>query len=291
MSTVSMTGFGRGSASSELVSLTVEVSSVNRRQLDCTVALPRHLSALESEVVTMVRRRVHRGQVRVSVLVNQQASGQSISLDTALIASEISALRDLARKLGLQGDFSADSLLRLPDALAFTSALSTDDVLPVLRSALGEALDRLCEMRSREGAALAEDISGRFVQLKEIHSALSQRAIVSPAEYKAKLEARLEKLSCGLAPDPEILARETVVFADRTDVSEELARIASHLAQAELIMSGSEPSGRPLDFLCQELLREINTTGSKASDAEIARMVIQFKSILETIREQVQNFE
>ena len=211
-------------------------------------------------------------------------------LHAVLLGSEAAPL---AAKLGLADDLTASALLRLPDVLR--PKVMPDDPLelwPLIERAALAALESLEVMRRREGAALEKDLRTRFAAL-ELHSKnIEGLAPAVPKAYQAVLERRLaELLGQGGTVDPALLAREVAVFADRCDVSEELTRLASHFAQVDKVLGAGDACGRTLDFLCQELFREINTTGSKANDAEISRLVIDFKAGLEAAREQVQNVE
>ncbi len=292
MSTVSMTGFGRGEASDGRVTSVAELSTVNRKQFDCHLSLSKELAALESRIETLLHQFIRRGQIKgtVTIAFAKATGGLAVNLDLA--KAQIAAVREAAQKLGLRDDLSARDLFQLPDVLVFNAPEADSEVLwPVVSKAVEGAARQLVAMRVREGKTLARDVSARLAHLRKLRAELVKRAKLSPIEYRDKLAERLKKLAGGVPADPEILAKELVLFADRTDVTEELTRLGSHLEQATRLMKGDEPAGRQLDFLCQELLREINTTGSKCSDAEIARVVVEFKSILETIREQVQNFE
>ena len=292
MSTISMTGFGRGEASDGRIAVVAELSTVNRKQFDSHLSLPKELAALESRIETLLRQFIRRGQIKgtVSVAFAKATGGLTVNLDLA--KAQVAAIRAAAEKLGLRDDLSARDLFQFPDVLVFNAPEADAEVLwPVVSKAVEAAAKQLVAMRVREGKVLAKDVSARFATLRKLRADLVKRAKLSPAEYRDKLAERLKKLADGVPADPDLLARELVSFADRTDVTEELTRLGSHLDQAARLMKGDEPAGRSLDFLCQEILREINTTGSKCSDAEIARTVVEFKSVLETIREQVQNFE
>ncbi len=292
MSTVSMTGFGRGEAGDGRITAVAELSTVNRKQFDCHLSLPKELAALESRIETLLHQFIYRGQIKGTVTVAFAKSTGGLTVNLDLAKAQVAAIRDAAQKLGLRDDLSARDLFQLPDVLVFNAPEADSEVLwPVVSKAVEAAARQLVAMRVREGKTLAKDVSARLAHLRKLRTELVKRAKLSPVEYRDKLAERLKKLAGGVQADPEILARELVSFADRTDVTEELTRLGSHLEQATRIMKGDEPAGRQLDFLCQEILREINTTGSKCSDAEIARTVVEFKSILEIIREQVQNFE
>jgi uncharacterized protein (TIGR00255 family) len=295
MSVVSMTGFGRGEACAGAVKVVVELSTVNRKQFDCNFSIPRELASLDSKLQALVHTRVSRGYVKGLVSVTA-AGAESVcagGLDLDMIAKQVGALRAAAEKLGLADDLTASALLRLPDVLR--PRVMPDDPLelwPQIDRAAQAALESLDVMRRREGQALEQDLRTRFAALERLSKEIMSLAPAVPASYKAVLEKRLaELLGPGCVADPALLAREVAVFADRCDVSEEMTRLASHFAQVAKVLDASGACGRTLDFLCQELFREINTTGSKANDAEISRLVIEFKAGLEAAREQVQNVE
>ena len=294
MSIKSMTGFGRGEAHEGAVKAVVELSTVNRKQFDCSVSMPRELMSLDSKFQALVHASVSRGYVKGLVTLSAaDADAGAVVPDASAVSAQVAALRTLARELGLADDLTASSLLRLPDVLR-PRALPDDpqDSWTLIERATQAALDNLETMRSREGDALERDLRARFAVLEAVSREIAVLAPAVPLAHKAVLEKRLvELLGAGAAVEPALVAREVAVFADRCDVSEELTRLASHFAQATKIFDAGGACGRTLDFLCQELFREINTTGSKANDAEISRLVIAFKAGLEAAREQVQNVE
>lgn len=294
MALVSMTGFGRGETCEAGVKVVVELSTVNRKQFDCNLSMPRELVSLDSKLQALVHTRVSRGYVKGLVTVSAGGAGVGAGgLDVKAVGTQVEALRAAARELGLEDDLTASVLLRLPDV--FRARVLPEDPLevwPLVERAASAALESLEVMRRREGEALTADLRARFRALEVLSREVAARAPSIPQTYKATLEKRLaELLGAGGAADPALVAREVAVFADRCDVSEELTRLASHFAQVEKVLAAGGTCGRTLDFLCQELFREINTTGSKANDAEIARLVIEFKAGLEAAREQVQNVE
>jgi len=295
MSIMSMTGFGRGEASASGVKIVVELSAVNRKQFDCSFSMPREWVSLESKLQALVHARVSRGYVKglVSVTAADAESGNAAKLDLTTVAAQVAALRDAAKKLGLADDLTASVLLRLPDILRANVVPSDpQEVWPLTEQATQAALERLETMRRREGKILEQDLCARFASLKALSGEIAHLAPAVPLAYKETLGKRLaELLGPGCVADPALVAREVAVFADRCDVSEELTRLASHFVQVGKVLDAGGACGRTLDFLCQELFREINTTGSKANDAEISRRVIAFKAGLEAVREQVQNIE
>ncbi|MDD4622605.1 MAG: YicC family protein [Kiritimatiellae bacterium] len=294
MALKSMTGFGRGEANGGGVKVAVELSTVNRKQFDCNFSIPRELACLDAKMHALAHGRISRGYVKGLVTVAAvEGADASAGLNAAPARRQIEAIRGMARELGLADDLTASSLLRLPEALR--PGLLPENPLefwPVLETALSAALESLDVMRLREGDALEQDLRQRFHELRKISDAIAALAPAVPSSYKTALEKRLaDLLGGGAAVDPALLAREAAVFADRCDVSEELTRLASHFDQVGKVLSQGGACGRTLDFLCQELFREINTTGSKANNAEISRLVIDFKAGLEAAREQVQNIE
>lgn len=295
MAIVSMTGFGRGEAAADGIKIVVELSTVNRKQFDCNFSMLRELGSLESKLLALVHGQVKRGYVKglVSVAAAGPETAASGLSNLAQVEAQVRTLRALAAKLGLADDLTATSLLRMPDVLR-PKDLPDDpmEVWPLLERATQAALASLAEMRRREGVALEKDLRKRFGALERLSRKIVRLAPAVPKAFKAVLEKRLaELMGPGVAADPALVAREVAVFADRCDVSEELTRLASHFSQVMKILDTGVACGRTLDFLCQELFREINTTGSKANDAEISRHVIDFKAGLEAAREQVQNIE
>ena len=298
MAIVSMTGFGRGEAQADGIKAIVELGTVNRKQFDCNVSMPRELGCLESKLHALIHAKIVRGYVKgaVNISAATDSAATATLIDIEKARAQVAALRDAALELNLTDDLRASTLLRLPEMMRGTSVLGDDPTAlwPLIEQATQAALQKLAEMRQLEGAALDRDLRQRFDALRRISEKIAPLAAVVPKNYQATLEKRLAEL---LGPgkegivDPALLAREVAVFADRCDVSEEQTRLLSHFEQAEALLASDAPCGRALDFLCQEFFREINTTGSKANDLEITRNVIAFKTTLEAIREQVQNIE
>lgn len=289
----SMTGFGRGEANGQ-VRVSVEISTVNRKQFDCNLALPRELLSLENPLQKLVRAAVTRGYVKGVVTIALGSAGTPETLiDLTAVTAQVAALRAVAAKLDLTDDLRASTLLRLPEVLRSRALnLTPQEVWPLLEEATHKALEQLLQMRSSEGASLAQDLTTRLDELEGVARAIAERVPAVPVAYKETLEQRLaELLGDGQSVDPTLLAREVAVFADRCDVSEEQTRLVSHFKQFRESLRAGGACGRTLDFICQELFREINTTGSKANDATITRLVIEFKAKLEAVREQVQNIE
>ncbi|MDF7826447.1 YicC family protein [Pontiellaceae bacterium B12227] len=293
MALKSMTGFGEGAASASGMSVTAEVSSVNRKQLDINVNLPRNLVTLDALVQSKVRAEFSRG--RVSGIIRVEAadgSSGSVRIDEKLASQYVKGIRETARKLKLADDLGAEGLTRLAGVVSIEQeSLDTDQISSVLDEALGKALKGLAKMRATEGKALEKDLRERIALLDDGVKAIRKLAPTVVVAYREKLFQRLEEAGLEDLASDERIVKEVAIFADRCDISEELTRLKSHLAQTRKLLRSSEPVGRTLDFLCQELFREINTVGSKANEVEITRLVVAFKTELERIREQVQNIE
>ncbi len=297
MSIVSMTGFGRGEAVAQGFKVMVELSSVNRRQFDCQIQLPREWSTLEAGLQKIIRATIQRGQVKCQVRTDlakdaATAPGVGLTVNLPRARAQIAALRQAARQLDLTDDLSTETLLRLPGLVDWASpANDPQDAWPNVRQAATIALRNLKEMRQREGQTLQRDLDRRLKTLRTVLTRLKRRVARTPDIYRANLAKRMAQIEGGITLDPSVVARELAIYADRSDVSEEITRLESHLDQATRLLNATTPAGRPLDFLCQELLREINTVGSKSGDKAISRAVIDFKTRLEAAREQIQNIE
>ena len=289
----SMTGYGRGEAAGPSGRLAVELKSVNHRFCEVVARLPKGLSALEDRVRREVQGAVSRGRVEVYV-TRQESEGPryGVSIDKPLALAYYNNLKELAAELGLNGGISLDLLGRLPEVFILREAVDDPEGLwGPLAQALEAGLRELVDMRRREGEALARDLAGRLAKLQALGREIAARAPEVPREHRLRLQKRLQELAPPVALDESRLAAEVALFADRSDISEEIARLASHLSQFTRILGEAEAVGRKLDFLVQELHRELNTIGSKASDLEIGNLVLLAKTELERIREQVQNVE
>ncbi|MFB5084005.1 YicC/YloC family endoribonuclease [Symbiobacterium thermophilum] len=289
----SMTGFGRGEASGEAGRVTVEVKAVNHRFSEVVFRMPRQFSALEDRVRRLIQGRTARGRFEVYVAWEPSAEARAVKVDKDLALAYYNALRQLAEEIGSNQELSLDTLARLPEVLSVQEGeLSDDEIWALLEPALTQAMAGLIAMREREGAALAADLAGRLDRLEAFRAAAAARAPQVVEEYRQRLTRRLEELLPPTNPvDPQRLAQEVALFADRADITEELQRLASHIDQFRRALETDDAVGRKLDFLVQEMGREVNTIGSKANDADLAAAVVAVKSELEKIREQVQNLE
>jgi uncharacterized protein (TIGR00255 family) len=290
----SMTGFGQGFAHVSGLRADVEISSVNRKQLDVLVNLPRALATLEPWVVEKISHAVSRGRVQVQVAL--QATGEvaatKVQVDDRLAMASLKEMRRVAKKLGIKDDVGLSDLLRIHGVLVLREAgEDVEKVKPAIEKALDRAMRAFALMRKREGEALARDFSKRIETMTVLADRIGRRAPALTAHYRTMLRERIRMLAGDIAIGDERIEKEVVMFADRADISEELTRLRSHLQQARGMMRQKEPAGRSLDFLAQEMFREINTIGSKAADATISSVVVQFKAELERLREQAQNIE
>lgn len=294
MSLRSMTGHGRGTASASGILVSVEVSSVNRKQLDVSIGLPRSLSALEPRVQEEVQKWLSRGRVtgEVDVQLSAAARREAVCVDAELAGAYLGELRRAAKKLRLDDDFRGSALLSLPDVVRYEQPVaSSDEAWPLVEKALKQALERLLKMREREGKALQKDMAGRLSGISSTVGRIRRFAPMVSTRYAEKLHARLREAGFLAETGDERLLKEVALFADRSDITEEMTRLESHVAQAHKLMESSDPVGRSLDFLVQEMFREANTIGSKANDGDIVKEVVGLKAEVERIREQVQNIE
>ncbi|MBO62561.1 MAG: YicC family protein [Candidatus Marinimicrobia bacterium] len=289
----SMTGFGCGEALNDDLIYRVEVASVNRKQADIVVNLPRELSALDSRIRKQVSEVVSRGRINVGIsLKSSEAKGGSLSINLPLAEEYSAAIAKLEEHLGLNGLVSRFDPGRAPGVIQLGETLpEPEDAWPFVEKALKESLSKLLEMRSTEGAHLKSDLESRLATLKGFLQQIAEQAPSVVQRYRENLIKRLDSAGIELNLDDERLIKEIGLFADRCDISEEITRLESHFAQCHKYFTRDEAVGRPLDFLIQEMGREINTIGSKANDASIAQIIVESKTELEKIREQIQNIE
>jgi uncharacterized protein (TIGR00255 family) len=291
----SMTGYGRGEGAQDGLKITVELSSVNRKQSEIALYLPRELEPLEPQVRDELNRRISRGRLTVRVGLHT-ANGKSfarVRLNTELAREYARELQRLAKELGLGGTLPLDVVARAPGVMQTEETVSDAGAYwPALEKALRQAVAAMISMRQREGSHLAIDLSVRMAALRKCAARIRKRAPQVAKRYQRQLRARLQEAGmAGGEVEQQRLMQEVVIFADRADVSEELTRLDSHFGQFDHCLKATEPVGRTLDFLAQEMHREVNTIGSKANDSAISREVVVMKAELEKFREQVQNVE
>jgi uncharacterized protein (TIGR00255 family) len=288
-----MTGYGRGQSSHNGSKFSVELNSVNRKQSDVVVTLPRELSELEPRVRDVINAEVSRGRLNVVVSAHYSApKTQAVALDTNLARTYFRAMVELQKELNAAGEINIETILRAPGVVRTPEEqFSPEDAWPHVESALKEALAELVKMREREGKHLAKDLIHR---LKTVRSCVRKIRTLQPGvlkRHRQSLLERIEKAGLELQIDDERLVKEVVFFADKSDISEELTRLESHFAQFAHHLRRNEPVGRTLEFMCQEIGREFNTLGAKANDVEISQLVVTCKAEMEKIREQIQNIE
>ena len=289
----SMTGYGRGEGETSLGRVLVESRSVNHRYSDINIRLPKRLAPFENRIKEMIRSQVSRGRIDVSIKLNAQ-EGEKVQLqvDSSLAEQYFQALLTLKDKFQLKGEITLDLLAEAKDLI--TAKEESGDVEPYCKEIapiLKQSLQEMDEMKCFEGVALAKDIEKRLKQITQELEEIKSQSPSCVKAYQNRLRERLQSLLGGIELDPNRLQQEIAVLAERTDITEEIVRAQSHLNQFALFLKSKEPVGRKMDFLVQEIHREVNTVSAKANDAEISRKVVEIKSELEKIREQVQNIE
>ena len=288
----SMTGFGSGRGAASGEEIAVEVRSVNHKFCEVKVRLPRELSALELEITRVVKDRLARGGIEVTVRRAGPGGSMAPRVDAALAEAYARAYAEVAARLGLHGQVAlsdivaAEGVIRLDDREA-----DLDAGRAATEKALMQALEALGAMRQREGEALRRDLESRLATVEGLVVRVETLAPQAVEHHRARLAERVLELTRGIPLDPGRLAQEIALLAERTDVAEEVTRLRSHVGQARQLLASGEPAGRKLDFLVQEMHREANTIGSKSQHAEISTVVVALKAEIERMREQVQNVE
>ena len=288
---LSMTGYGRAMREVDGRTLTIELKSVNHRFLDLAFRMPRNLMFLEDEARKRIGARLARGHVDVFMIYrNQRSDARKVSVDRALFDAYATALEGL-RDCGVQDDRTLMSIARLPDVMTVTEAEEDQEALrALLRETLDEALDALIAMRAQEGAEMKKDLSARATHIEEMTLQIEARYPQTVEEYTRRLRASIEEL-IGQGVDETRLLTEVAVMADRSAIAEETVRLKAHIAQLRECLEKDEPVGRRIDFLVQELNREVNTISSKSQDVPITQLVVSMKAEIEKLREQLQNIE
>lgn len=290
---LSMTGFGAGRASAGDEEIAAEIRSVNHKYCEVKARLPSELLPLETDVVRQIKDGVRRGALDVTL--KRSAGTRSLyvpRIDVALARELVQELRKVGDALGIAQNLGVAELSQVEGVVAFESrGVDLEAARKAAREALEQALAALRVMRDREGRALAEDLTKRLATLRGMAARVRAGSPATVTAYKARLEERIAELSRNVPVEPQRLAQEVALFADRVDVAEELTRLDAHFAAFEKMIASQEPAGRRMDFLVQEIHREVNTIGSKSQSAEIAEVVVGMKAEIERVREQVQNVE
>ena len=292
----SMTGFGRGEVILTDRRLSVEIKTVNNRFSDIQIRQPRAFAALENRVRERVGQRLSRGKIDLYInYEDNRPDSCRVHGDTGLARAYAATMQEMAEALELDSHIDLATIIRMNDVLKIEPLqVNPEEAWQLLSTALDSALDQISQMRQLEGTRLCADILNKVDDLNRLHRSVSQRAPRVPEEYRIKLRQRIDELigeQAAVLFDEQRLSAEVILFADRCAIDEELVRLRSHLDQLKNILLEDNPIGKKLDFLLQEINREINTIGSKANDLELIDSVVQMKSILEMIREQIQNIE
>jgi uncharacterized protein (TIGR00255 family) len=291
----SMTAFGRGEAENSGCKIAVEFRTLNHRFLDLHLRMPRSLMGLEERLRQLISAHIARGRVEISISLEYiGAKPRSLVADQALLKEAAAILTSIQEEWALPEPWSWDQLLHFPEVVALQETSTADDeaLWSVLGPATRQALEVVDGMRRREGDFLRDELVGLLQRVAAQITIIAQRALAVPQAYRDKLTSRLAQLLPETNPvDPQRLAQEVALLTDRADITEELARVRSHLEQFQATLAAKTPIGRKLDFVVQEINREINTIGSKSSEIGTAQAVIEIKSDLERVREQIQNIE
>lgn len=288
-----MTGYGRAKEERSGRTITVELRAVNHRYLDCTVKAPRQYGFLDDAVKKAAAARIARGKVEVFVGVEVEEGGDvAVTVNHALAERYLAALRELGDDYGLRDDVTVSVLAKLPDVLGSERIeQDADEMIRDVIAVFGAACDGFNQMREREGEKLAEDVRDRCAAIERMVGEVEKRSPERVREYREKLLTRMREVLADTSIDETRILTEAAIYADKTAVDEETVRLRSHLHQLDGMLRETQPVGRKLDFLVQEMNREANTIGSKANDVDMARIVVDIKSEIEKIREQIQNIE
>ncbi len=289
----SMTGFGRAQEHVGGMDVTIEIKAVNHRYFECATRLPRAYGFLDEKIKSFLQTKIARGKVDVSVYIDlTDVPGTEVVVNKTLAEAYLKAAAELENAFGLKNDMTVRSLAQFSDVLTVRRAAEDEEaVWAAVRDVTEKAVTRFVEMREREGAKMREDILSRRDTLLSAVAFIEERSPQLVREHMDKLEGRMRDLLAGTAVDESRLLTEAGLIADKLAVAEETVRLRSHMDQLEQLVNAAEPVGRKLDFLVQEINREVNTTGSKIQDLQVTRVVVDMKSEIEKIREQIQNIE
>lgn len=290
---ISMTGYGRGARATSEYIITIDIKSINHRYLELYFKIPKPYSFLEDKLRREVSSRISRGKIEIVITIEKHLPDEiKLELNKPLVASYLQAMQDIKAEFQLTGSIDLQTIATLPEVFkTIQPEENQEKLIELTGQAMNDALTSLMAMRQLEGNGLVNDLNIKLVFLEEQRVSLLKLAPGVVTSYFEKLTKRIQELAAGIEIDPNRLAAEVAIFADKSDISEELVRLDSHLKQFLRTLASNEPIGRRLDFLIQELNREINTVGSKANDLKISQIVIDFKAELEKIREQTQNIE
>ena len=288
----SMTGYGKSNMSKNLREYQVEIKSVNHRYLDVSIKMPRSISYLEEEIKKVISANLTRGKVDVFITFNNNSlEGRDVKINTEIARMYIKELRNLAESEGIVADIPVTEISKLPDVLTIQNNQDDETIKNELLEVSSKAIKNLVEMRKVEGEKIAQDLLARIQDIEEKVKKISSLSTGLIEEYVVKLNTRIKELLRDKEIDEARLAQEVVIYADKCSIEEEVTRLYSHIYQFRELLNSNETVGKKLDFMIQEMNRETNTIGSKANNLEITNEVINMKTQLENIREQVQNIE
>jgi len=287
-----MTGYGRGQVPCGENRVSVEIQTVNKRQSEILINLPSEFAALESDLRTKVDKQLHRGRISVTVAVTGSATGIKPAINETLAQTYLDQFRRLQTTLSIPGDITIETILRSPGVVSVAEKSAfTPESRGAVENALDIALVQLLQMRAKEGANLHKDLTRRIRSIRQAMTKIKKLQARVSKRYRELLLERIRKAGIDLKFDDDRLVKEVAFFAERSDFSEELTRLESHLDQFTETADKNEAIGRTLEFITQEIGRELNTLTSKANDAEISQMIVHCKAELEKVREQIQNVE
>jgi uncharacterized protein (TIGR00255 family) len=291
----SMTGFGRGAASGDGFAVGVEIKTVNNRYLDVHLRAPQELNSIEMDIRKRVKSRLSRGRVDLNISLDRTGSEASYEINQSIVSAYVDALREIQRQFNLSGDIDVTSVARLPGALSSPRDEMNEEMVGGVEAAIDQALDSLEQMRSAEGEALAEEMRGRLSRIEAAIPIIESAAVGLTESYRLRLHKRITELVSregqAIELDTGRLAQEVAYLADRSDITEELARLRSHVDQFREAIGAEDEVGKRLDFLLQEFNREANTVLSKSTEIPIKDAALAIKAEVEKLREQVQNVE
>ncbi len=289
----SMTGYGKGFAENESARVTIEMKSVNHRYLDLNIKLPKKLNFLESLIRNKISESIFRGKVDVYITLNEHSDAcYKVSINDIIAKEYFDSIAEMAEKLGVENDMKASNIVRLPDVIELEETDSDEDSLKELvLSALSDCINQFVDSRIAEGARLEKDLVSKMDEMLVLVDKLEKRSPVIIEEYKERLTTKIHELLEDNNIDENRIAQEVTIYADKVCIDEEMVRLKSHVAETRSVFELDKEVGRKLDFLAQELNREANTILSKSTDVEIADIGITLKTLIEKVREQIQNIE
>ncbi|MBT5986162.1 MAG: YicC family protein [Nitrospina sp.] len=290
----SMTGFSRYENQNEDLTCKVEIRSVNNRFIDINTRLPKTLAPLELPLKKIVKAKCARGSFDITIVVQKNGDTETnleVTPNLPLANEYLNAFKKIQEGLSLKGTIDINTVLSQRDVVKTETKKVEDSCEEIVMQTVDKALTQLIKMREEEGKNLEKDILNQINSIKNLGKSISEKQSITVQQFQSKLNEKIQTLTSGIEINPDRIAQESALLADRCDVTEELVRLESHLEQFNLLVASPEPQGRKLEFLTQEINREVNTTGSKTIDLEVSKAVIEMKSCLEKIREQLANIE